>query len=229
MRDRLILWDFDGTLAFRTGMWRGAMIEVLDRHAPGHGVRAEALRPYMRDVFPWHRAGTAHPELSEPEAWWAPIHGVMAAAYEGVGLTAHDARRFARAARAHYVDHRHGWALFDDTLEVLGALRDEGWRHAVLSNHVPELPQLAAGLGLDGLLEAIHSSALIGYDKPHPGAFAAALDAAGRPSTVWMVGDNPVADVGGAQALGIPAVLVRGSAGDLRHAADVIRAGTVRQ
>ena len=225
MRERLILWDFDGTLAFRAGMWRGAMIEVLDRHAPGHGVRAEALRPYMRDAFPWHRAEVAHPELAEPEAWWAPIHRVMAAAYEGVGLSAHDARVLARAARARYLDHRHGWALFDDTVEVLGALTAEGWRHAILSNHVPELPALASALGLGDHFEAIHTSAAIGYEKPHPAAFAAALDAAGHPDTVWMVGDNPTADVGGAQALGIPSVLVRRDGTDLHAAAEIIRGG----
>ncbi|MFI5884541.1 HAD hydrolase-like protein [Streptomyces sp. NPDC051554] len=34
------------------------------------------------------------------------------------------------------------------------------------------------------------------------------LDRAGSPERVWMVGDNPVADVAGAQALGIPGILV---------------------
>jgi len=53
------------------------------------------------------------------------------------------------------------------------------------------------------------SSALIGYEKPHPEAYAIGLRATGGADEVWMVGDNPVADVQGAEAAGIPAILVR--------------------
>src|SRR5437588_9596124 len=41
VRRRLLLsvelWDFDGTLAERPGMWGGCMLEVLDDHEPNHG------------------------------------------------------------------------------------------------------------------------------------------------------------------------------------------------
>ena len=58
------------------------------------------------------------------------------------------------------------------------------------------------------------SSALIGYDKPHPEAFRHALRACGNPARRWMVGANPVADVAGAEALGVPAVLIRSDGGE---------------
>jgi putative hydrolase of the HAD superfamily len=230
--DRLVLWDFDGTLAYRTGMWRGAMIEALDEHAPGHGVGAEQLRPFLRDGFPWHRHETGHPELGDPEAWWVPIQAMMAAAYEGVGIAPEPARALSRHARARFIDPTRAWSLFADVIPVITELRDAGWRHAILSNHVPELPALAAGLGIAELVEAIHTSAVTGYEKPHPRAFEIALDAAGHPDTVWMVGDNPVADAGGAQRLGIPAIVVRTpdpprgrAARDLYAAAAIIRTG----
>ena len=238
MSGRLVLWDFDGTLAHRTGMWRGAMIETLDEHLPGHGVRAEQLRPFLHNGFPWHRHEQAHLELADPEVWWAPIYTLMADAYEGVGINSGDACELARHARTRFVDPAHGWALFDDVIEVLTSLREEGWRHAILSNHVPELPALAAGLGVANLMDTIHTSASTGFEKPHPRAFELGLEAAGQPDTVWMVGDNPVADVQGAQGLGIPAILVRTAdpatpdrAGvDLHVAAAIIRAapGTPR-
>ena len=126
MSDRLVLWDFDGTLAHRTGMWRGAMIETLDEHLPGHGVRAEQLRPFLHNGFPWHRHEQAHPELADPEAWWAPIYTLMADAYEGVGINPARARELARHARTRFVDPAHGWALFDDVIEVLTGLRAGG-------------------------------------------------------------------------------------------------------
>jgi putative hydrolase of the HAD superfamily len=54
----------------------------------------------------------------------------------------------------------------------------------------------------------ISCSAETGFEKPHPQAFASVLDRL-EPAEAWMIGDNVVADVLGAEALGIPAVLVR--------------------
>jgi putative hydrolase of the HAD superfamily len=101
-----------------------------------------------------------------------------------------------------------GWELFDDTLPTLGRLSEAGWKHAILSNHVPELRQIVAGLGLDEVVDFISCSAETGFEKPHAQAFASVLDSL-RPTEAWMVGDNVVADVLGAEAVGIPAVLVR--------------------
>jgi len=61
--------------------------------------------------------------------------------------------------------------------------------------------------------------------------FKAALNAAGHPRVVWMVGDNPVADIVGAEAVGIPAILVRNkedssAIADLTAAAKLIQQRT---
>lgn len=206
---RVILWDFDGTLAERPGLWSGCLLETLDAHADGHGVTLDDLRPFLRDGFPWHRPDTPHHELSEPDAWWGQVEALLAAAYEGAGIESASASDLARLARARYVDPSIGWRLFPDVAPVLERLRALGWSHVVLSNHVPELPAIAAGIGLTPLVDRIVTSATIGFEKPHPEAFARAFDGIGRPAEAWMVGDNEVADVGGAEAIGIPAILVR--------------------
>jgi putative hydrolase of the HAD superfamily len=217
----VLLWDFDGTLAERPGLWGACLIEVLDERMPGHGLSADDVRPFLRDGFPWHEHDTPHPELSvSSDAWWSALEPLLARAYESVGVA--EATECARAVRASYTAH--GWRLFDDTLPVLGGLRADGWRHVVLSNHVPELGDIVAALGLDSFVERVITSAATGYEKPHPEAFRRALTAAGEPQTVWMLGDNPVADVAGAEALGIPAILVRGPDGcDLYEAADLVQ------
>ncbi len=79
----------------------------------------------------------------------------------------------------------------------------------IVSNHVPELPALVSQLGLANHVDAVLTSAEHGYEKPHPGAFRIALRAAGAPTSVWMVGDNPIADIAGAAQVGVPGVLTR--------------------
>ena len=207
---RLLIWDFDGTLAHRRGEtgWSILLAEALDAEEPGHAHNAETFRPHLRDGFPWHRPDVAHPELCEPEAWWAAVCSVLARAYRAAGYAPARAVELAEAARRLYVDPAVGWALFDDTLPALDRLAEAGWTHAILSNHVPELRQIVAALALEDVVDLVSCSAETGYEKPHAQAFASVLDRL-RPAEAWMVGDNVVADVLGAEVVGVPAVLVR--------------------
>jgi putative hydrolase of the HAD superfamily len=202
-------------------MWRGCLVETLDEYEPGHAVSAEHLVPFLRDGFPWHAPDVAHPELCTPAAWWDRVEALLASAYEQVGLDAARARELAGLAHERYIDGRSGWALFDDSRPVLMHLRERGWRHVVLSNHVPELEEIVVCLGLDDLPEAVVTSALTGFEKPHPEAFAAGRRAAGDAPTTWMVGDSVEADVAGAEAVGIPAILVRTEHHSFRRAANL--------
>ena len=63
------------------------------------------------------------------------------------------------------------------------------------------------------------SASTTGFEKPHPEAFAAGRCAAGKAETIWMIGDNPTADVAGAEAVGIPAILARKESASVRRAA----------
>ena len=226
---KTLFWDFHGTLADDPGGWPGALIEVLDRYMPGHGVDKEEVRPFLRSGFPWHRPEKPHPELSSPDSWWQKLEPLFARAYEGVGIQPAKSCELARRVRTTYVRPERQ-KLFDDSLETLESLRRDGWRQVILSNHAPELPEIVDGLGLSGFFEAVISSAATGYEKPNRRAFEIALEAAGNPEVAWMIGDNPEADVLGAKAAGIPAILVRKedprclrAAPDLRAVLEIIR------
>ena len=205
---RAILWDFDGTLATRPGHWSQGMLEVLDDHDPGHEVTREQLRATLQNGFPWHRPHEPHLHLNDPDAWWAEVGQTLAAGFGEVGY-AKDAPQLLAAFRARFSDPS-GWTVFDDTVPSLEALREAGMRHVVVSNHMPELPRLADALGIGRLVDAVITSATVGYEKPHPAIFHAAI-AATDAEPALMVGDNPVADVQGAWEVGLEAVLVRRS------------------
>ena len=134
---------------------------------------------------------------------------LLAGAYEGVGIRPERAMQLAELARRRYIDTGAGWRAFGDTVPALEKLSARGWRHVILSNHVPELGEIVRGLRLDSYIDEIVTSAVTGFEKPHAEAFAAVLRQRRHGEPVWMVGDNPDADVAGARRAGLPAILVR--------------------
>jgi putative hydrolase of the HAD superfamily len=114
--------------------------------------------------------------------------------------------------------------VFPDTEPALDRLRRLGWRQAILSNHCPELPDLVRGLGLWDYFDVVLTSAAIGFEKPHPEAYARVLRDLGHPQAVWMVGDGPEVDIAGALRCGIPGVLVRRPAPGFDYAPDLMTA-----
>jgi len=206
-----LIWDFDGTLAYRVGEWPAwtqALLEVLDRETPGHGVDPELLRPFLRTGFPWHSPEVHHPHLASADAWWGALEPRFADAFRKVGYDADSARRMAKVVRRAYLDPGR-WRLYDDALPALEELSSRGWKHVLLTNHVPELEEIVHHLGLNRNLHRVFNSAETGYEKPHPEAFRGVLEDLPGADAVWMIGDNADADVAGAKAAGIPAILVR--------------------
>lgn len=224
-----ILWDFDGTLASSPGLWSRALLNVLDAHVPGHNIKIEQIRPFVRNCFPWDAADVPHPHLTAPGEWWKAMEIVFARAYQGLGLDAPTSGKLAGLAHECYIDAGR-FTVFEDVVPVLSDFSARGWQSVILSNHVPELPDIVRTLPLAPFIKECITSATIGYEKPHKEAYKIALEAAGNPEIVWMVGDSPLADVAGAEAVGIPAVLVRTApseniryhALDLRQAAAII-------
>lgn len=226
----VVLFDFDGTLAHRPGMWSPCVLEVLDELIPDHEMSVEDIRPHLRDGFPWHRSEEPHPQLNEREEWWRHVGTVFVQAFRALGVDEARVSEAVAAVRARYCDPGR-FQLFPDTIPALRALRASGWSTVILSNHVPELPSIVEGIGLGQLVDDTLSSASTGYEKPHPEAFYLGLRGMDA-SAAWMVGDNPVADVGGAEAVGIRAILVRRTdlsvkrqAGSVAAAAELILGG----
>ncbi len=204
----MIFWDFDGTLAYRHASWSDCLLEVLDQNDPAHGFRIEQIRAVLSRGFPWHEHEKPHASPGDATEWWRLVGDLIRRGLIDMGCSAELADRSSSAFRSHYLTLDR-WRLADDTVPVLTDLRDRGWSHVILSNHVPELNDIVDHLGLGRLITETVSSGVIGYEKPHPNAFQRALDIAGHPDPVWMAGDNPVADVAGAEKAGIPAILVR--------------------
>jgi putative hydrolase of the HAD superfamily len=92
---------------------------------------------------------------------------------------------------------------------VLAALREGGARLAVVSNWDVSLHDVLERTGLRPLVDAVVISAELGAAKPDPAIFRAALERVeAAASDALHVGDSLEADVEGARAAGVEAVLV---------------------
>jgi HAD superfamily hydrolase (TIGR01509 family) len=111
-------------------------------------------------------------------------------------------------------------------LPLLDMLRASRVRVGVCSNapyRVRSLHAQLVFLGLDTHLDAVTFSAEVGWRKPSPRIFAAALHALGtKASATVMVGDSEVHDIAGAHAAGMRAVLLRETGAHAHSEADAV-------
>lgn len=184
------------------------MLEAVRELDPQSQLTIEQFAPHIKTGFPWHHPEQDYRHLNTSERWWNHVRALFIRVYIRLGFSAAEAAQLATLAQARFLDLQ-TWMLFADTIPVLESLQKLGWRHVIVSNHVPELGEIVAHLRLDRYIDHLINSAEVGYEKPHPNIFRAALEKVGDVDDMWMIGDNIHADVIGAQNMGIKAILVR--------------------
>ena len=106
----------------------------------------------------------------------------------------------------------HHFEMYDDAAPVLRSLKERGLIVGVISNSHRSLDAFQEHFAIGEFITTSISSAEHGYMKPHPSIFEAALEQAGVVAgQSLMVGDSLKADVEGALAAGMRAVLLRRS------------------
>ena len=96
------------------------------------------------------------------------------------------------------------WRLFPECLEVLHALRHQGYIVGVISNWDIRLLNILQGLDLMQYFQHVSISAVVGWEKPHAEIFRHATTAvAVVPERALHIGDNLQADVQGARQAGL--------------------------
>jgi putative hydrolase of the HAD superfamily len=101
------------------------------------------------------------------------------------------------------------YALFDDVMPTLDALKDRGLKLGVISNFESWLRGMLDKLGIGELFEVIAISGDLGLEKPDPRIFKWAMEEGGvdAPSSLH-VGDSPNFDAQPAHELGMTGVLL---------------------
>ncbi|MCU0481207.1 MAG: HAD family hydrolase [Anaerolineae bacterium] len=102
--------------------------------------------------------------------------------------------------------------VFADVPEALELFRHHGLKTGIITNAFQPMKIRDVELEQYGLLQYFpqcrFSAADCGFLKPHPSIFHTALDCLGiQPDEAVFVGDNPTADIGGAQGVGMKAIM----------------------
>jgi len=105
---------------------------------------------------------------------------------------------------------RHLWSgIAADAHDALARLRRAGLRLGIVSNSDGRVEEALTAAGVRHYFDVVVDSALAGVEKPDPAIFRAALDALGvAAEEAVYVGDLYEVDVLGANAAGMPAVLL---------------------
>lgn len=215
LQPRAVLFDLGDTLV-DLGEGRGSYEErLIARVGAVHDTLAAAGvalpdRQWFCDALASNSEAQYHASLAVLEG--ISIYTVMRRFFEHVGIAV-DEDLVVAAAEAYC---RGGAAvpspLRDGAVDVLRELRARGLVMGAISNTVQPAHIMHESLterGLAPFFDVQVYSSEAGVAKPHPVIFRRALDAIGvAPQEAAYVGDRLIADVGGAQGIGMKAVLV---------------------
>ncbi len=131
----------------------------------------------------------------------------------GVTLGAADLETVYTHYRGEFDAHAQGgdYQPFAEVVPALVRLREAGVKRAVISNADADVTAFCGRMAFAQEMDAIITSALVGWEKPDPRTFHAALD---HPAVqvaaedALHVGDQPMSDVIGSIAIGMRAALI---------------------
>lgn len=151
-----------------------------------------------------------HPQIvraTSDRVRWSPFFQALL-----IGVGAQDASLCARLLpllEARQRSHNLWRRVVPEVPDTLSALLVSGRRLAVISNSDGRLDYLLRDVGLRDYFEFVVDSGRVGCEKPDPQIFRIALDQAGlAPGEAVYCGDLFHVDIAGANAAGIPAVLL---------------------
>jgi putative hydrolase of the HAD superfamily len=204
----LVCFDAGFTLIRPRHTMAERLAEVLEAH--GHAAEPEDIHRAWEGADAWfwdsyHQPGnltwTADDRIEET---WRSYHRVM---LEHLGFT--DAGHELIEAILAGQFSADSWEPYPETVEALEAVRSAGSRVAVISDWGSMLADVLSGVGLDPYLDLLVVSAVEGVAKPAPELFRLAHERMGVAAhEAVMIGDSYRADVLGARAAGMDAILL---------------------
>jgi putative hydrolase of the HAD superfamily len=190
--------------------------EIVAREFAAHGVRAQAKEIARAEaaarpaLSAWLAGGASQ---QDEDTHFSFLRNVIDHLPAARALAMPERARIAEAASARIYRPGASDELWNVPLpgvaKALRELRAAGLRLVVVSNADGTVERGLGRAGLRELLDVVVDSHHVGFEKPDPRIFAHALEISGaRPETTLHVGDLYAADVAGARAAGVHALLL---------------------
>lgn len=204
---KAILLDLDDTIISFDGLtnaaWNTACRKYVEAHNPPFDI--ETLRQKIREKVNWY--------WGDPKRHKEGRSNLPAARRRILKMVFQDLEIFEEALAFELADgysamHEASRCLMEGAFQALENMRSMDIRMAVITNGATEVQrEKIHRFGLEHFFEFVLIDEEVGYSKPDVRIYEIALEKlALEPKDVWMVGDNLLWDVEGAQNLGIFAV-----------------------
>lgn len=206
-KPKAILFDLDDTLISFNGASEIAWKECCDdfvMHNKVDFTSAEMLEEMTR-TREWYWGDSERHKIGRANMFKARCE-VFKYALKKFGVS--EEKIILEAAENYSRIQEQRWRLFDEVPEALEALRQIGISMAVITNGVSEVQNgKLSRFRICKYFSHVICESEAGYSKPDKEIFMLALDKLSHsPEETWMIGDNLVWDIFGAQRLGIFAV-----------------------
>jgi putative hydrolase of the HAD superfamily len=205
---RVVFFDMGDTLATILPSWEALYVKV----CAARGIRLDERAVAAASAAVFGALDTDESRLTyenteeADERYYREINGAI---LQQAGAPMNDELIHILATLQREFENPAHFHLFPDAIPTLEALRAAGYRLGIISNWSWNLPDLCDGLGIMPYFEHIVTSARVGASKPHRAIYDYALNwFSVRPEEAVQIGDNPIADVSGARARGMHAILI---------------------
>ncbi len=215
---KAILFDLDDTLIDWSDfslLWEEAetrhlrgVFDYVQATAPAAGSRLRDFGEFKNEYLKRTRDAwsSARTSLRAPH-----LVRILSETLEALGIPP-DSRDMDEVIRRYGWDAVPGVKVFPDVPAALERLAAQGIRFGIITNAYQPMVMRDTEMATYGLLRYFpscrFSAADIGYLKPHPVVFETALACLGTtPEETIFIGDNPVADIAGAQSAGMHTIL----------------------
>lgn len=193
-----VLFDAAETL-FTT---RGSVGEIYNSIARRYG--SAATPSEIQESFTRHFPLSGPLNSAMERQWWKDL---VFRVFSDVGMV-EDFDRFFEEVYDLFRDSR-GWMLFPETREILEELRHHRLKLGVISNFDSRLYSVLKDLGIDSLFNAVTICSEVGFAKPQPEIFYAALRVLGvTPQRTLFTGDSLVDDFRAGEDAGLTTYLL---------------------
>lgn len=205
--NKIILWDFDGTLGYREGNWEGAILELTSDRIRNQKANLNLVLEMTQSGFPWHKPQKSYININNSHDWWEYVKPKFIEIFTVLGYSKYEAQIKSSQVPKQYAKLEK-WKLYNDVISNLSKLLNHKWKNILVTNNIPEFPMILKHLKLESYFDAIFVSAITGFNKPNPLILNGYLDKLQDFSKIIVVGDRDDSDMELAKVIKAEGILV---------------------